>query len=119
MQKGYNSKVLETIDARLEASLMLLKEYEMSIDSAYITLPPAKQELVTPVNMPDEAYIEKWYAQNPGGQNNFHGQGMYYTNRGEMVRSKSEKIIADIFDKHKIKSKINFYKERFIIEIKK
>ena len=47
-------------------------------------------------------YIERWLEQHPGNQNTFPEEGLYQTNRGEMVRSKSEKIIADALAKYKV-----------------
>ncbi|MBO4457678.1 MAG: hypothetical protein J5802_08160 [Butyrivibrio sp.] len=47
----------------------------------------------------DEEYIKTWRESHPGGLNPFPEEGKYLTIRGEKVRSKSEKILADYFEK--------------------
>jgi len=73
-----------------------------SIKSIYANLPAAKREIVIPIIEPDYAYIQSWKEEHPGYQNPFPEDGNVYTQKGEIVRSKSEKIIADLFDKYNI-----------------
>ena len=60
----------------------------------------AKKELIDPVIMPKERFVTEWRQRHKGGLNPYPTQGKYMTNNGEMVRSKSEKIIADMLDKY-------------------
>lgn len=72
------------------------------IKDIYNKLPEAKKELVIPLIESDEQYIERWLIEHPGGQNEYPEEGRIYTAKGERVRSKSEKIIADLFYKYNI-----------------
>ncbi|MCQ2982128.1 MAG: hypothetical protein MJ178_05190 [Treponemataceae bacterium] len=58
---------------------------------------PARRALVQPIafEMTDEEYIRNWLSK-PAGNLPFHaGAPVIYTDQGQRVRSKSEKIIAD------------------------
>lgn len=72
------------------------------IKEIYDNLPVGKKELVVPLIESDEQFIERWYEEHPGGQNDYPEEGNIYTAKGERVRSKSEKIIADLFYKYNI-----------------
>lgn len=73
-----------------------------NIKSIYTNLPAAKRKIVVPIIEPDHAYIQSWKEEHPGYQNPFPEGGNVYTQKGEPVRSKSEKIIADLLDKYNI-----------------
>jgi hypothetical protein len=98
-QKDYNKKVLEVSIHRLEE----LHEFQKSIDGMtqiqeiYSKLDAARQKLLLPVVLPDQEYAEKWenvkYAKKPFREDSPE----IYTDKGERVRSKSEKILADRF----------------------
>ncbi|SFN61856.1 hypothetical protein SAMN04487831_102175 [Pseudobutyrivibrio sp. UC1225] len=72
------------------------------VEALYEKLPDARKSMVIPVIEPDDCFIKRWYEAHPGQQNTYHEDGIYQTNRGDMVRSKSEKIIADTLEKYKI-----------------
>lgn len=72
------------------------------INKLYNDMPEARKNLITPIVETDDMYIQKWLEENPGNRNPYPEQGKYRTNRGEMVRSKSEKIIADALDKYNV-----------------
>ncbi len=58
---------------------------------------PERRKLITPLVSTDEQYIEQWYEEHKGGQNSFAKTTAYTTVKGETVRSKSEKMIADAY----------------------
>ncbi len=68
----------------------------------YDSMPEQKKQMVIPIIESDSDYIERWREDHKGGQNSFPISGKIYTARGECVRSKSEKILADLFDKYNI-----------------
>lgn len=72
------------------------------IKEIYEKLPAGRKDLVIPLIESDEQFIERWYEEHPGGQNDYPEEGNIYTAKGERVRSKSEKIIADLFYKYNI-----------------
>ena len=61
----------------------------------YGELPPARKNLVESFLMSDKQYIEDWEKITYEGKDFEEGSQEIYTERGERVRSKSEKIIAD------------------------
>ena len=81
----------------------MIKSYDIgAIGDIYTKICDAKRNLITPVIMPIDVFIQEWMQQNKGGMNSYPKQGKFMTNNGELVRSKSEKIIADMLDKYKI-----------------
>ena len=63
-------------------------------------MPEGKRRLVIPIVETEDMLIERWMKEHPGNQNTYHEKGMILTDNGEMVRSKSEKIIADLLKKN-------------------
>ncbi len=103
VQKSYDETVYQkllTMRYRIER---FLKLYDPdAITRVYIDLADARKPLVKPIILNDEQYIKEWYLTHPDCQNTFTIQDGYLTSHGEKVRSKSEKIIADLFDKYNI-----------------
>ncbi|MBE5913616.1 MAG: hypothetical protein E7274_06105 [Pseudobutyrivibrio ruminis] len=67
----------------------------VEIDSVYYSFNPGKRSLIKPIIPDIESFVEEWHLQHPGSLNTFPIENGIYTNNGELVRSKSEKIIAD------------------------
>ncbi len=93
--RGYFEKLAVEIDRQLK-----LEERAGVIDSkklydVYENLTPGQKRLVTPIFMSDAEYVARWIEEHPGGANPYNIEAGYDTERGEIVRSKSEKIIAD------------------------
>ena len=81
----------------------MIKSYDIgAIGDIYTKTCDAKRNLISPVIMPIDVFIQEWMQQNKGGMNSYPKQGKFMTNNGEMVRSKSEKIIADMLDKYNV-----------------
>lgn len=103
VQRDYElavNKKLKEMEARI---VRFCKTYDYEeIKTIYEKLPRARRELVFPIIETDEQYIDRWKAEHPGNQNEFPYEGSIITARGERVRSKSEKIIADLFDKYNV-----------------
>ena len=103
VQKNYDEAIyheLLTMRYRIERFIKLYNP--KSVEQIYHKLADARKNLIVPLILTDEQYIKEWYGNHHGFQNTFPKQGAYLTNRGEEVRSKSEKIIADIFNKYGI-----------------
>lgn len=80
-----------------------MKMYDMNmITDVYDRLCDARKEMVIPVVLSDNEFIEEWKRAHEGEMNTFPEKGQYLTNKGEYVRSKSEKILADLFYKHEV-----------------
>ena len=96
-QKSYDQKVLAMIEARMRYGKRLLEEYENSISGIFQHLSFPRKTLVTPIIPTDEQFVEDWYRRHPGMENPYPFHHTFFSERGETVRSKSEKILADLF----------------------
>ena len=102
-QREYDMKMhkkLLILRNRLERFIRL---YDIEvIENEYNNMCEAKKILVTPVIPSDEEFVKKWNEDHKGNMNPFPETGRYLTQKGEYVRSKSEKILADLFFKNEI-----------------
>jgi hypothetical protein len=95
-QRDYYCKLLlklQTLQKKLHRNI----EFDLypELDEVYYSFSSVKQELITPIIPDINTFIEQWYQEHPGGKNPIPNSSKLTTNRGEIVRSKSEKIIAD------------------------
>lgn len=98
-QKDYAQKLLVAANSGCKKIEIFLSKYsENVIQDVYRKLALPKQQLVTPFIMTDEAYVAQWEQTKYQGKADLlvHDYGIY-TEKGEPVRSKSEKILADKF----------------------
>lgn len=96
VQKEYDQKIRQYIQKCLSPLEKLIMLYESeTVLSIFEKLPKARQCLISPVMKPDHEYLKEWLESFDGIPNGFHIQEDIITNKGEPVRSKSEKIIAD------------------------
>ena len=98
--KSYYDKVCKCIDLQIKALNRCISSLRKNnYTQIYENLPLAHQAVTTPIFLSDEEYIKQWYASHTGNANTFPKGNVYETKRGEFVRSKSEKILADmLFD---------------------
>lgn len=100
-QQAYDQKVLKLMETRIPQLQILLEDFEDDeLELAYTSLNPARRALVKPVEPlaePWEEQVSRWMAQPYTGLGFREGERSYLTNNGEKVRSKSEKILADLF----------------------
>ncbi len=102
-QKTYNEKVLKTAEARTRHIARCLKDYnDDEIEQLFTSLHPERQKLITPVEPAFRQLQEQWYSEPYVGKAFKEGLPVILTERGERVRSKSEKILADFFYRNKI-----------------
>ncbi len=97
-QKDYEEKLLGLLNSNCKCISRFLADYRGDLPgSFYETVSEGRRRLIDPLFNTDEKCIEAWYKKYPGEKNTFAEKGKYLTERGEMVRSKSEKILADLF----------------------
>jgi hypothetical protein len=97
-QKSYDQKVKKLVDRRLKQLDKLTEEYEDNeIEEIYNILHPVRKTLIKPVEMPWEQMLAEWKNTPYAGKEFSLGLPEIYTKKGERVRSKSEKILADTF----------------------
>lgn len=104
-QKDYCEDLVAITTKRLEQIESFLSGFsEYELEDTYTLLSVERKELITPIILDDEEYIKRWmaaeYQRKPRVNYYSNGKGQveteYYSKRGEKVRSKSEKIIADM-----------------------
>ena len=96
IQKEYELKVNKEIKEQIGKLEKYLKSGNInSIKEIYESTGNAKKALITPIISSDEDYINNWISSHPGCQNPYPPKKSQETMRGEIVKSKSEKIIAD------------------------
>lgn len=96
-QRDYSRQYLKAAKAELSA---LEKAIEFlskgGAEAAFEGLPEYRKELVAPYYKPSYVYAAEWQALDFRTNPLNPGQRRYLTRKGELVRSKSEAIIADI-----------------------
>lgn len=96
-QRDYHEEVLKETRDELAKICRVLDAYGVERDklSVYDRLSENRKMLVKPLEISDDLFIEKWSKTKQTGENSYEISGNRLTERGEVVRSKSEKIIAD------------------------
>jgi len=103
VRREYYNKLKATLEEKLkfyERGLRFLNKTKLS--EAYRKLGKGKQKLVEPFEISDEEYRKSWEQCEYTGKGFEENTAEIYTERGERVRSKSEKIIADKLYKENI-----------------
>ena len=97
-QKEYDMEILVTAKQQKEKLCRFVKEYMPDkIMDVYYQLSPERQKLVMPYILPTEQYVTEWESRRYKGKEFGVDMPEIYTEKGERVRSKSEKILADKF----------------------
>ncbi|SDI74616.1 hypothetical protein SAMN05421493_1266 [Pseudobutyrivibrio sp. 49] len=99
-QRDYENEMNKQLVFLEKKLTHFLDWYDIEKIKEYDNYSPAKRALIKPLVPSDYLFAEEWYKEHPGQRNSYPEEGMYQTNRGEMVRSKSEKIIADALAKY-------------------
>lgn len=95
-QRDYDLQLLKLADKRVHAIERFLREYKMSdAKNIYHKLSYGRKMLLKEYFIPDDVYVKQWLTQDYAGKEFAPDDGEIMTERGERVRSKSEKIIAD------------------------
>ncbi|MCR5721306.1 MAG: hypothetical protein K6G72_03030 [Lachnospiraceae bacterium] len=103
IQKDYDMAVFDKLTDLRSQIDKFIKSYDTAaVANEYERLCEARKNFVEPIMPTDEEFIKQWEKRHVGGMNPFPKEGQYYTERGECVRSKSEKILADMFNKFHI-----------------
>lgn len=103
VQKEYEQKLMLVAEKELKIIDELLETMENnSLEDVYQNYNLYRKELISPIIGPKEIKIRDWLSQKYNKKTFAEGSPEIYTERGERVRSKSEKIIADILYKNDI-----------------
>ena len=102
-QKTYNLSVIKKAESRLKQIKKILSDYsDDEIEELFTSLHIDRQALVTPVEPTWRQLLDKWYTEEYQGKEFQEGTAVILTEKGERVRSKSEKILADFFYRRNI-----------------
>ena len=97
-QKSYDEKIMRLASKRLSQLRRLTKDYDdEEIETVYQKEHRERQKLINPVEPTWEQHVEDWETQEYQGKEFQEGTALILTQKGERVRSKSEKILADYF----------------------
>ena len=97
-QRTYNRTVLKKVETRLKQIKKILQDYtDDEIERIYTSMHKERQLLVTPIEPTWNQLLMKWYEEEYQGKEFKEGTPLILTEKGERVRSKSEKILADYF----------------------
>lgn len=105
LQKRYDEKAYNILKNEKNNLEKLLKKSNKQIDrlqDVYSNNPEEIKNLITPIDVPDEDYVNEWINQSYKGKNIAEEATIFVTNRGERVRSKSELTIANMLEKYNI-----------------
>lgn len=105
-QKSYDEKVLWLAERRLAQIKQFVKEYEDNeFEKIFNNEHPERQKLIQPVEANWEQLLKEWKAEEYQGKEFQEGAPVILTEKGERVRSKTEKIMADYFYRNEIEYK--------------
>lgn len=105
-QKDYYIKTLKYIDRRLNNIDKIKKLSELNdIMQVYNNLSPVRKQLVIPIESTWEDRVNKWFQIPYEKMPIKYNTPEIYTKNGELVKSKTEKIMADFFFDNAIKYK--------------
>ena len=97
-QNTYDKKLRNLVKKRLEQLRRLLKDYDDNeIAQLYTKEHPERQKLIQPIQPTWEQYLSEWEKEEYKGKAFAEKLPVITTAKGERVRSKSEKILADYF----------------------
>lgn len=101
-QKHYYSMLEPLLKKQLKALKSFQQQYHPEdTEQVYNNLSDVRKSLIIPIGLSKEERIRMWYDEEYEG-NTFHPENLKYeTEQGELVRSKSEMIIANILYQHK------------------
>lgn len=105
-QKAYDEKVLKVAEKRLLQIKKIVKDYsENEIEEIYCGERVERQELIKPIEPTWNQRIAEWKSKEYRGKGFREDTPIILTEKGERVRSKSEKILADYFFRNGIEYK--------------
>lgn len=105
VQKLYNIKLKEVVieeQKQIEECLAILKKTDTDPESVMNCIPQEMREYIDTDIFNDEDEVEKWRREVFMGENPIKFEKTFRTSNGEIVRSKSELIIAEALNKYKV-----------------
>ena len=95
-QKEYDEKIIAIARKRRKQIQRIIKDYnDDEIERVFLKQHPERQRLIIPVEPTWDQMMTEWMREQYTGKGFEEGTTVILSERGERVRSKSEKIIAD------------------------
>ena len=102
-QKSYDRKLIKLVERRLHQLKQLTQEYnDDEIEEVFNKQVIERKCLVNPVEPTMEQIIDRWLNEEYTGKGFSDEDVLIYSEKGERVRSKTEKIIADYLYRNNI-----------------
>lgn len=102
-QRDYDCRLLKELQNRLRIVRRAREVYERTApEDAALTFTRERQKLIKPLIVTDEQFAHEWMAEKYEKKPFTENSPEIITVRGERVRSKSEKIIADTLERYGI-----------------
>ncbi|MBR3769572.1 MAG: hypothetical protein IKL06_03460 [Lachnospiraceae bacterium] len=96
VQRDYDNSIIKKAAERLKVIELFLEKYSQTdLNDVFQQTSLCRRELLEVAVLTDEEYIKRWSEVSYEGKNFKDDTQIIVTERGERVRSKSEKIIAD------------------------
>lgn len=97
-QQAYKTDVRKLMELRIPQLKALLEDFaDDELEHIYSEMHPGRQAIVKPIEPTCEQRMQQWLDTPYEGLTMIAKESYFETNKGEMVRSKSEKILADRF----------------------
>lgn len=98
LQKSYDKKIKKTLEENIKRYTIIDKNLDFkNIDDIYDNLKNKEKDMIKPIKDTYNSKLEKWKEISYNGKGFSQGSLEIFTKNGERVRSKSEKILADMF----------------------
>lgn len=102
-QKDYDQRTLKSIENEIKAIRKFLNQYPCpAAEEVYLHMPESRRGLVNPLEMTDEMFVEEWLSQEHDRKDPPDPENGFPTKHGEIVRSKSEWIIASLLEDYNV-----------------
>ena len=102
-QKSYDERVVKLAKKRLAQIRRITKDYDVDeVEKLFLNEHSERKKLIRPVEPTWEQRVEMWLSEDYTRKEFQEGMPVILTEKGERVRSKSEKILADYFYRNKI-----------------
>ena len=102
-QKSYDKKLLKLVERRLSQLKQITKDYkDDEIEEVFHKQAPERKCLVRPIEPTKEQIVNAWMNEEYIGKSFKDDDLIIYSEKGERVRSKTEKIIADYLYRNNI-----------------
>ena len=98
LQRDYDEKIYKELKNMIKRLGKFNSSYDIGrIDEMYEKLCDGRKKLIDPIKPTEDMLVSNWYNSIHHDENSYEKKYEFQTIRGELVRSKSEKILADFF----------------------